>query len=404
MGSRRMRALGVGLALAAVACSGGARAQDLASAVAGGKPILEERLRFETVDQGNFRRAAEALTLRSHLGWETAPWRGLTALVEGEAVSRLSAPDFNDGLNHRTGYPSVNDPQIAEINRLQLSWAPAKNFDAVIGRQRLNIDDLRFIASPSWRQDEQTFDALRMDGALGRFRGTYLYIAKVDRNLGQTQDYNSRSHGATASFAVTPQLRVGAFVYALDLKQAPADSTLSEGVRLTGQYTVGKVKLAFAGAYASQSPYAANTASFRIPYWMGEIGASGGPFALKANYESLGSDGKRGFSTPLASLHQYQGWADAFSTTPARGVDDFNLSVTWSPAFRWGPLTSPQLFLRHHDFTYAHGSGGLGTEWDAYAQVVLPHHLTALLKWADYRGIQAIPGRRKLWMQLDFTL
>jgi hypothetical protein len=393
----------VGVILAAAACSG-AWAQDLVSAVAAGKPILEERLRYEDVDQGNFQRQAQAVTLRTHLGWETGAWNHLTGLVEGEAVSRLSAPTFNDGLNHRTAYPQIADPQMAEINRLQLAWAPVKAFDAVIGRQKLNIDDLRFIGSPSWRQDEQTFDAGRIDGTVGRFSGTYLYILKVDRNLAQTQDYNSRSHGATLAFAAAPQLRLEGFLYALDLKQAPSDSTLSQGVRITGQETLAPVKLAYAASYASQTPYAANPASFRIPYWMGEVSAAAGPFSAKANYESLGSNGKRGFSTPLASLHQYQGWADAFTTTPTRGIDDFNVSLTWSPTVRWGPVSAPQLFLRHHDFTYAHGQGGLGTEWDAYAQIGLPHHLTALLKWADYHGVQAVPGRRKLWLQLDFNL
>jgi hypothetical protein len=392
-GRDRMKALG--WAMVAAAWAGGAQAQDLASALAAGKPILEERLRYEDVDQGNLRRQAQAVTLRTHLGWETGAWNHLTALVEGEAVSRLSAPDFNEGLNHRTAYPQIADPQMAEINRLQLTWAPTKAIDAVVGRQKLNIDDTRFIGSPSWRQDEQTFDAGRLDGSFGGFSGTYVYILKVDRNLGQTQDYNSRSHGATVAFAEAPQLR---------LEQAPSDSTTSVGARITGQAALPRIKLAYAAAYASQTPYAANPASFRIPYWMGEVSASSGPFAVKANYESLASNGKRGFSTPLASLHTFQGWADAFTTTPTRGVDDFNLSVTWSPPFRWGAVSAPQLFLRHHDFTYAYGSGGLGTEWDAYAQVSLTHRLTALLKWADYHGVQTVPGRRKLWLQLDFNL
>ncbi|MGZ3366890.1 MAG: alginate export family protein [Caulobacteraceae bacterium] len=393
-----------GAVLAAMWLPSPGHAQDLVSAITGGKPILEERLRYEDVDQARFTRPARALTLRTHLGWETGRWNGLSALVEGEAVSRLSAPDFNDGLNHRTLYPGISDPQEAELNRAQLTWAPSKLFTATVGRQRLNIDDLRFVASPGWRQDEQTFDAARADTAIGRFSGTYLYIAKVDRNLGQTADYVSRSHGLTAAYAFAPQLRAEGFVYALDLKPARAESTLTEGVRLTGQEALGGVKLTYAGSYASQTPHAANPASFRIPYWMGEIGAAAGPLTAKADYESLGSDGKRGFSTPLASLHVYQGWADVFTTTPARGVDDFNVSVTYAPAFRWRNLSGPQLFVRHHDFTYAQGAGGLGTEWDAQAQVTVARGLTALIKFADYRGPAAFPSRRKLWLQLDFNL
>ena len=381
-----------------------ARADDFVEALAAGKPILEERLRYESVDQGNFVRTAEALTLRSRFGWETASWQRLTGLVEGEATSHLGGEHYNDSLNHHTAYPAISDPQTLELHRLQLAWTPSKAFSATIGRQRLNIDDSRWIASSSWRQDEQAFDAARIDSAIGKFSGTYVYITQVARNLAQTADYRSKSHGLTLAYAAAPALRVEGFIYALDLKQAPSASTLTEGLRLTGQQAVEGLKLGYAGSYAVQRNDAANPASYRAPYWMGEVTASRGPVLAKINYESLGSDGKHAVSMPLSSLHIFQGWADAFTTTPARGVDDFNLSLAYSPPVRWGPLSAPQLFLRHHDFTYASGTGGLGTEWDASAQVNLTKQLAALVKYADYHGTAAVPGRRKLWLQLDFNL
>jgi hypothetical protein len=154
------------LAAAAASVAGGAQAQDLVSAIQAGKPILEARLRYEDVDQGNFARDAQALTLRSRFGWETGAWNHLTGLAEGEATSRLGPEHFNDSLNHRTLYPGVTDPQTLELHRLQLAWAPSKAVSVTVGRQRLNIDDLRFVASPGWRQDEQTFDAARLDARL----------------------------------------------------------------------------------------------------------------------------------------------------------------------------------------------------------------------------------------------
>ncbi len=67
-------------------------------------------------------------------------------------------------------------------------------------------------------------------------------------------------------------------------------------------------------------------------------------------------------------------------------------------------LSAVQLFVRHHDFAYQTGGGSLGTEWDASAQASLTSRLTALVKYADYRGVPGSPSRRKVWLQLDFNL
>src|SRR5437879_1296664 len=70
--------LGAAVAAVALAASGGAHAadgSDLIEAIAKGKPILEFRPRYENVDQANLARDAEAFTLRTHLGWETASWK-----------------------------------------------------------------------------------------------------------------------------------------------------------------------------------------------------------------------------------------------------------------------------------------------------------------------------------------
>ena len=87
-------------------------------------------------------------------------------------------------LNGKTTYPIVNDPEVTELNRLQLTWTPSAAFSTVIGRQRVILDDQRFVGNVGWRQDEQTFDAARVDLAHGRFKATYVYISKVNRIFG----------------------------------------------------------------------------------------------------------------------------------------------------------------------------------------------------------------------------
>ena len=56
-----------------------------------------------------------------------------------------------------------------------------------------------------------------------------------------------------------------------------------------------------------------------------------GIVTVKAAYESLEGNGARGFSTPLATLHAFQGWADVFLNTPADGVDDASLTLVVRP-------------------------------------------------------------------------
>lgn len=385
--------------------AGRAEAQNatISDAIGAGKLILEERLRYEDVDQTGFAREAQALTLRTHLGWETGSWENLKGAVEFEDVRHIGATRYNTTINGKTTYPTIADPDVTELDRLQLTWTPVQNFSATAGRQRVVIDDQRFIGSANWRQDDQTFDAVRLDGGMGRFKAVYIYLDKINRTVAQAADWDSNSHAFAGTYAFSDALKAEGFVYALDLKQAPALSTETVGVRVTGQTWLSLYRLDYAASYADQRNYGLNPGHYHLPYWTAEVAGTYDIFQAKLNYESLGSDGKHGFSTPLATLHIFQGWADAFTTTPARGVDDLNLSATISPRMKWDYAFNWQLFVRHHDFSYATGGGSLGHEWDASVQANITPKLVALLKYADYQGVVGVAGRRKLWVQLDYN-
>ena len=91
------------------------------------------------------------------------------------------------------------------------------------------IDDQRFVGNVGWRQDEQTFDALRADFTLGRLKATYAYVFHVNRIFGQALDWKSVSHLLNVTYAVADPLRLEGFVYALDFSNSPANSTLTAG-------------------------------------------------------------------------------------------------------------------------------------------------------------------------------
>ncbi|HEX5688720.1 MAG TPA: hypothetical protein VFX76_01905, partial [Roseiflexaceae bacterium] len=73
------------------------------------RPIADIRLRYEAVEQVPQVADADAVTLRSRLGVETAKVWGTTLLAEGEFVWPL-LDHYNSTVNGHTRYPVVADP------------------------------------------------------------------------------------------------------------------------------------------------------------------------------------------------------------------------------------------------------------------------------------------------------
>lgn len=414
-------ALALGTGLAMMLWGAGASAQS-----AGGKPILELRLRYEGVDQANFAQDAQAVTLRTRLGWETAGWNGLRGLVELEDVRALderyavnvpgsATPPLNGADKAR--YPVVNDPEVTELNRAQVSWTPSKALQVVVGRQRILLDDQRFVGAVAWRQDEQTFDAVRVDGKHGRWSGTYAYVTRVNRILGDLRDWNSDSH--LANFAWTPaeSLKLQGFVCALDFRNSPANSSITKGLRATGKAKAGPYKLAYGATFARQSDWRGNTTDYALDYWAGEVAATLDIYTARLGYESLEGDGARGFTTPLGTVHAFNGWSDSWvspvgNKSFADGLRDLNLGLNVKPRFKARHFSNADLLVRWHDFDDQRTGADLGHEWEAQLTAAITPRLALLVKYADFRrqasvqaGTLAPPASRtKAWLSLEYKL
>ncbi len=388
---------------------------DLGTAIQKGAPILEFRTRTETVEQTG-RRSAEAFTKRTRLGWQTAKWNDLQATIEFEDVRQLGGAKYDTNINGKTAYAQIFDPQVTELNRLQVVWTPDPRFSATVGRQRINLDDQRFVGSVAWRQDEQTFDAARFDANLGRFNITYAYIAHVNRIFADAQDWDSDSHVANASYTFADPLKVTGFVYALDFNRprTPAvanQSNLTYGLKATGKQWIGRINLAYAATYATQSDYGSSLLNYNLDMFNLEATATVDEFSGRIDYESLGGNGARGFTTPLATLHGFQGWSDAFVAngvkTTVDGIKDLNLTATWSPRWKWDYLFNLSFLVRHHDFEAERTGADLGSEWDLQATGNLTSKLSWLIKYADYNGPGVAPApadRTKAWFGIEWKL
>lgn len=396
--------------------------------IGAGKLILEVRARYETVDQtrtATLRDPADALTIRTRLGWETAEWKGLRGLVEFEDVRQAgpehyavnvpgaATPPLNGADKAR--YPIVNDPDVTELNRGQLTWTPNASLQVTAGRQRILLDDQRFVGNVGWRQDEQTFDAVRADVALGRFKATYAYVAHINRILGELRDWDSDSHLLNVTWSQAEALRLQGFIYALDFGNSPVNSSITKGVKASGKTWLGLYQLAYNATWARQSDYHHNTPDFSLDYFCVDLAATFDIYTAKVSYESLEGDGARGFTTPLATVHAFNGWSDAFVAPGGNksfvdGLEDLNVSLNVKPRFRATYFFNTDLVARYHDFDDERTGANLGHEWDLQFTAAITTKLSVQLKYADFRRVKTVPvgtaappaSRTKTWLTLEY--
>jgi hypothetical protein len=397
----------------------------ISDAIAGGKLILEARARYEDVDQTGIANSAQAYTIRTRLGWETAEWRSFKGLIEFEDVRLLGRENYNvaipgpggASLNGRTTYPIVNDPEVTELNRLQLTWNPFAALGLTVGRQRILIDDQRFVGNVGWRQDEQTFDAARADVAWGKFKVAYAYVTDVNRVLGEARDWHGDSHLVNATWSIAEQLKLQAFDYALEFDNAAANSTNTMGVRATGKAWVGLFQVAYSATAANEKDYDNNPANFSLDYYQADLAGTYDIWTARVAYEQLEGDGVRGFFTPLGTTHAFQGWADAFATaggnkTHVDGIEDWNFTLVARPRFRSTYWFNTEVTVRYHDFNAERTGADLAHEWDVQLTAAITPKLSVLGKYADFDREESVPvgttlapaDRTKFWLGLEYKL
>jgi hypothetical protein len=361
----RPTALALSGAFVAVWPNGNAQAQDIRLT-----PLLDMRLHSEHIDQANITLPADALTLRTRAGAQLAKGP-LSLLFEGEATAVL-VDHYNDGFNGLPR-PVVGDPGNAELNRAQLRFA-GKAFTLTAGRQRLELADQRWVGPAAWRQNEQTFDALRVQWTgLKRLTvdATYAWsVRTVNGNKGtpgRPQSVDGNNLFAIVSYAA-PVGTLSGFAYLVDQDSAALSgyrlSSQTYGLRLTGSQPLGRGwKLNYTASAARQSAYARNPNRYIATYALAEASLSRKFLTATAGYEVLGADRGAPFTsvqTPLASFFRFQGWATKFTTTPPDGVRDAyaTLAANWkrnglvsgiSLGATWHYLTSDRLTRRYGD-------------------------------------------------------
>ncbi len=378
----------------------------LVSSVKASTVNLGFRYRFEAVDEDSFEKEAWASTLRGRLTVEPKPVNGFGVLLEVDDVFHIGAENYNDTRNGVLDRPVVADPKGVDLNQALLRYTGFAGTDIVIGRQRINLNNQRFVGGVAWRQNEQTFDSASITHRFNdRLSTSYTYISRVKRIFGPDtgtppEALDSDTNLFDASYAFGPALTLAAYGYLMDFDNAASLSNETFGLRATGgaEITTGW-KGAYALEYAHQSDYGDNLVSYDAGYYLLEAGISADRIGFKLGYEVLEGNtdpiNNKAFRTPLATLHAFQGWADKFLTTPNRGVEDLYFAVT-------GKALGADLLLRAHDFQAETGSsdGHWGTEVDFSATWPIAKQYTVGLKGATYNADDFSTDTSKYWVVL----
>lgn len=393
----------IGLIPGAALAQAAAATSATAAVAPPGAFLFDSRTRYEAVRQDGLD-DADALTTRLRLGWRSPTVSGFTVLVEGEAVQAL-VDDFNDTIHGPPTRAVVADPDTLELNRLQVTWTGVPDTEVTLGRQRIVFGNARYVGNVGFRQNEQTFDAVRVTTtAFKPFSLTYAYIDRVHRVFGDDSpvgEWRSDSHLIHAE-TPTPAGRLSVDGAWLDFENAPGQSSATVGARLAGSRAVAQGwSLNWVVEYARQTEYGANSAQFDLDYGQLAAGVTHGPVTVTLARERLDGNGVRGFQTPLATLHAFQGWADVFLTTPARGLTDDSITVAhvWSDP----PVGRQVLFSgAWHDFSDSDGDRDFGSEFDVSARLILDARWAVEAKTALFDGAGPFADRDKLWMALEY--
>jgi hypothetical protein len=375
-------------------------------------PSVDARLRYENVDQDGIARQADALTLRVRPGVtvSSGEW---SALVEGEATLAI-VNDYNDGTNGKAVYPLVVDPRNVELNRAQIRWA-SKADSVTLGRQRIALADERFVGPGAFRQNEQSFDAVRGIWSPVKALTADVTYAWSDRTVNGRRGTGARQEAVSGDnvFALLSyKFAIGTltgFAYLVDQDEAVVQgfrlSSQTYGARFQGGRKLSNdVSLAYAASHARQSDYHRNPNDYSASYWLGEASLTARGFTATAAYEVLGADKGAALTsvqTPLASFFKFQGWAGKFNPTPPNGLRD--LYGTLGYGWKLAGFDAINIGATYHRFESDRLGQHYGNELDLVASARRGHY-TASIRYARYKADAFATNTRKLWLTLEWSL
>jgi len=369
---------------------------------------LDFRHRIELVDEDGVAEEAEASTLRTRLNLKTGRFNGVQAFFEFSDVREIGLNDFNAGAGatpDRTRFPVVADAEDTRVNQAWLGFTPYDALEIRAGRQRIKLDNDRFVGNVGWRQNEQTYDGASLEWTRGRWNLFYSYVGHVNRIFDSgvpAGDHDHDTHLVNASFKLAEGHALTGYLYNIEDEDQQAFSSRTFGLRYTGTAGLAADRsLTWLAEYAHQTDAGGNAVDYDADYF--HLRAEAGldtRFRPVIGCERLGGsrDPGEALRTPLATLHAFNGWADRFLATPDRGLDDFYAGFTGRhDRLAWN--------LTWHRFGTETGSTSLGDEIDGSLSVALDARSSLLLKAAHVADDDpTLHGVTKFWFMFSLAL
>lgn len=377
-----------------------ASAEDWHEALSESKAWADLNLRYENVDQDNTLDDASALTLRTRLGFQTGTLNGFsfTGEVEDSRIV-MGQGDYTVGpTGYNVGeYSVIADPETTEVDQAFVQYKQ-DSLTLKAGRQVIALDNHRFIGHVGWRQDRQTFDGVSAKYVINdNIDVFYAYLTQRNRIFAEAADIDSKDHLINANFT-TQMGKFTGYAYLLEVDSETANSLDTYGIRYSGKYSSESVAWQYGGEFATQSSSTGGgegASDFDANYLNGFLAATVSGVTAKINYEMLGSDnGVYGFSTPLATLHKFNGWTDQFLATPAQGLVDTTFSLN-------GSGLGGKWLLAYHNFSADESTEGvddLGSEVDIQYTTTLMEKVKVGVKYGRYMADDINVDADKFWL------
>jgi len=361
------------------------------------------RLRYENFDASGVFNQAQALTARVRSGAEVNLSGSLSVLgeIEGVLVLDRSGPRADEPG------PFVPDRDNLEFNRLQVSYNWGEG-SVTGGRQAFAIGDGRLFASPAFRQNQQTYDAMKLGVSPS---DTFLielgYVWQVNRSVSsrfETEIFKGNTLLASAS-ADTPIGLIRLFHMAMDLddgkglSNSQLRSNVTSGFEIDGRHSLGQATVSWRGSFAHQENYAGSPITYTAEAYRLKVGVETDVLSVLAGHESLGDGGALAFQAPLGANHAFLGDADIFLSTPQGGLRETHVSVNRRLG-DLGALRNVRVSLRRHWFESDRESVSLGKEWDAGLQTKISG-INIAVEVADYQANTFASDTQKVWVTLS---
>ncbi len=362
------------------------------------------RARYAEVDAAQTGRAVSVL-VRGNLD---SQWtEHFHSFIEADAVASFLRDQHSDGarLNQK---PLVQDAEGFELNQAYIAWREDELLIRA-GRQRINLDNQRFIGGNAFWQNEQTFDALLAEYLLlGHSRFTYSYIANANRIFGEKADkgdigrtpalygdHAQRSHIGHLEWNGFDYSRLATYAYRMDNQDMPSVSNATYGASYAFHYKRSRIKYRLQLEVAEQKRFA--LMPNQLGYLLWDAGVALDAVELNFRHEVLDADNGHLFTMPLGSGQQFDGWAGVASGLAKAGLRHDAVGVVW----RRSPFRTDIFRRQFHEVLT---DRNIGHEWNVDVSYRPQRKQRLSLRFAQFEPAGSAQDTRKLFVDYAYNL